>query len=40
MIEPYKKSQGDVDGDNLILNPKVPQPHLPNIDFKKMEGRE
>ena len=40
MIEGITKPEGDVDGDNLKLNPKEIRPHLGGIDFGKMEGRE
>ena len=33
--EPIQKSDGDVPGDNLILNPQLLPKHLPNIDFEK-----
>lgn len=39
LIDPIIKPEGDCDGDNLVLNPQQLQPHLPNIDFQKMEGR-
>ena len=39
MLDPITKPEGHSAGDNLILNPQEPQPHLPNIEFQKMEGR-
>lgn len=39
LIDPITKPEGNSDGDNLILEPQQPKPHLPNIDFAKMEGR-
>jgi hypothetical protein len=39
LLDPITKPEGNSDGDNLILNPKRLEDHLPNIDFKKMEGR-
>mgnify|MGYP000630973941 CR=1 FL=1 len=38
MIEAITKPEGEVDGDNLILHPQEPKPHLPNVDFNKMEN--
>lgn len=40
MIDAIVKPEGDVDGDNLILNPKKLEDHLPNIEFKKIVGRD
>ena len=37
--EPIQKSDGDVPGDNLILNPQLLPKHLPNIDFEKQMER-
>jgi hypothetical protein len=39
LIEPIVKPEGHSAGDNLILNPKPLEEHLPNIDWGKMEGR-
>ena len=40
LIDPIVKPEGDADGDNLILHPKDFEEHLPNVDFKKMQGRD
>lgn len=39
LIDPIVKPEGHSTGDNLILNPKPFEEHLPNIDWGKMEGR-
>lgn len=38
--EPIQKPEGDVDGDNLILNPQKAQKKIPTIDLKKNLPRE
>lgn len=39
-IDPIVKPEGDVDGDNLIIeDPSRPRQRLPDINFKKMLGR-
>lgn len=38
-VHPITKHEGPVDGDNLLLDPKLPQTHIPNIDFEKMIDR-
>lgn len=39
-IDPIVKPEGDVDGDNLILeDPSRPRKRLPDFKFKKMLGR-
>jgi len=38
--EAIEKPEGDVAGDNLILNPQLLEKHLPTFDFKKLEGRK
>lgn len=40
LIDPIVKPEGPSDGDNLILNPKPIEEHLPNMQFKKMVGRD
>lgn len=40
LIEPIVKDEFDVDGDNLILSPEKQKRKLPDINFKKMAGRE
>ena len=39
-LDPIVKEEGAVDGDNLILQPDKPEKKLPDINFKKMTGRE
>lgn len=34
-MDPIEKPEGDVDGDNLLLNPKLPEKKLPEVNFKK-----
>ena len=36
---PIIKIDGFVEGDNLLLNPKLPEQHMPNIDFEKFLDR-
>ncbi|CAD8073214.1 unnamed protein product [Paramecium primaurelia] len=33
--DPIQKPDGPLDGDNLILNPDKPKPHIPTLDFEK-----
>jgi hypothetical protein len=40
LIDPIVKPEGHSAGDNLILNPKPLEDHLPNMEWKKMEGRD
>ena len=40
MIDPIEKPEGNVDGDNLLLNPDKIKKRLPNIDFKKYASRK
>ena len=37
--EGITKEEGDVDGDNLLINPDKPDKHLGTVDFGKMIGR-
>ena len=39
LIEPIVKPEGDADGDNLLLEPRRLEDHLPAVDFGKMQGR-
>jgi len=39
-LEEEKAEDRDIPGDVLILNPQLPKPHLPDIRFDKMQGRE
>ena len=40
LIDPIIKQEGEVDGDNLILQPNKLEKKLPDIHFQKMLGRE
>lgn len=38
-LEPIVKEEGEVDGDNLILNPDKPRPNIPGFDMSKQIAR-
>ena len=38
-LEPIVKEEGEVDGDNLILNPDKPRPNIPGFDMAKQVAR-
>ena len=39
LMDPIQKPDGEVDGDNLILNPDKLKKKLPDINMKKQSGR-
>lgn len=39
MIEPIEKKDGDVEGDNLILNPDKLKKRVPEVKIKKYSSR-
>jgi hypothetical protein len=36
----HDKNDREIDGDVLILDPRLPEPHVANVHFGKMQGRE